>query len=85
MLVGTGVGRWWFTFRALRGLMAKPATEVTFPAKSHSGTKLHWCIIIALIDYVNGNSHRAFTIALLVDNASLCKRQANLLSHLHSC
>ena len=84
MSIGTGVGRWWFTFRELQGLMAEPATEVTFPAKSCSGAKLHWCIIIARVGYVNRDGCRAFTLALFVYDASLCKCQTNLLSHLHS-
>ena len=84
MSVGAGVGRWRFTLCALRCLVAKPATEVTFAVKSCSGTKLHWHIIIALVGYVNGNSYRVFTIALFVNDTSLCKYQTDLLSHLHS-
>ena len=84
MSVGAGVGRWWFTFCALRCLVAEPATEVTFAAKNHSSAKLHWCIIIVLVGYVNGNSYVAFEIVLFVNDMSLCKRQANLLSYLHS-
>ena len=84
MLVGAGVGRWRFTFHALRCLMAEPATEVTFPAKSRSGTKIHWCIIIARVGYINRNGYRMFTLALFVNDASLCERQTDLLSHLHS-
>ena len=84
MMVGTGVGRWRFTFRALRGLMAKPATEVTFPMKSHSGAKLHQCIIIARVGYMNRDGYRMFTLALFINDASLCEHQTNLLSHLHS-
>ena len=84
MLVGAGVGRWRFTFHALRCLVSEPATEVTFAAKSRSGTKLHWCILIALVGYMNGNGYRAFMIALFVNDVSLCKCQADLLSHLHS-
>ena len=82
--VGAGVGRWRFTFRALQCLMAKPATEVTFAARSCSGAKLHWRIIIAGVGYVNRNSDRAFTIAFFVNDASLCNCRADLLSHLHS-
>ena len=84
MSVGTGVGRWRFTFHALRCLVAEPATEVTFAAKNHSKYKLHWGIIIVLVGYVNRNGYRAFMIALFVNDASLCKRRADLLSHLHS-
>ena len=84
MSVGTGVGRWRFTFHALRGLMAEPATEVTFPMKSRSGAKLHRCIIIVRVGYMNRDGYRAFTSALFVYDASLSKRQADLLSHLHS-
>ena len=64
--------------------MAKPATEVTFATKSYSSAKLHWCIIIALVGYINGNGYRMFMIALFVNDGSLCKRQTDLLSHLHS-
>ena len=64
--------------------MAKPATEVTFPAKSCSGAKLHWSIIIARVGYVNRDGNRMFMLALFVDDASLCERRTNLLSHLHS-
>ena len=84
MSVGAGVGRWRFTFCALRSLVAEPATEVTFAVKSWSSAKLHWRIIIALVGYINRNGYRAFTIALFVNDASLCKRQTDLLSHLHS-
>ena len=84
MTVGIGVGRWRFTFRALRCLMAEPATEVTFPAKSRSGAKLHWYIIIARVGDVNRDGYRVFTLALFVYDASLCECRTNLLSHLHS-
>ena len=47
MAVGGGVGSWRFTLGALRCLMAKPTAQMTFAAKSRSGAKLHWCIIIA--------------------------------------
>ena len=83
-MVGTGVGRWRFTFRALRGLMAKPDTEVTFPVKSCSGAKLHWCIVIARVGYVNRDSFRVFMLVLFVYDTSLCKRRTNLLTNLHS-
>ena len=65
--------------------MAEPATEVTFAAKNHSSTKLHWLIIITQVGYVNGNGYRAFTIALFVDNVSLGKGGTDWLSDLHSC
>ena len=84
MTVGAGVGRWRFTFCALRCLMAEPATEMTFAAKSCSSAKLHWRIIITLVGYVNGNGYRAFMIALFVNDASLGKCRTDLLSHLHS-
>ena len=84
MTVGTGVGRWRFIFWALWCLMAKPATEVIFPAKSRSSTKLHWCIIIARVGYINRNGYRSFTLALFVNDASLCEPRTDLLSHLHS-
>ena len=84
MTVGTSVGRWRFTFHALRGLMAKPATEVTFPAISCSGAKLHRSIIIARVGYMNRDGYRMFTLALFVKDASLRERRADLLSHLHS-
>ena len=71
MMVGTGVGRWRFTFCALRGLMAEPATEVTFPAKSHSGAKLHGSIIIVRVGYVNRHGNWMFMLALFVNDASL--------------
>ena len=54
--------------------MAEPATEVTFPAKSCSGAKLHWSIIITTVGYMNGNGYRTFTLALFVNDASLCER-----------
>ena len=54
--------------------MAKPATEVTFPVKSGSGAKLHWCIIIARVGYMNRDSYRTFILALFVSDASLYKR-----------
>ena len=85
MMVGAGVGRWRFTLRALGCLVAEPATEVTFAAKSRSGAKLHWHIIIARVGYVNRNGYRASTLAPFVNDVSLCKCQADLLSHLHSC
>ena len=85
LAIGTGVGRWRFTLRALRGLMAKPTAEVTFTAKSCSGAKLHWHIIITRVGYMNGNGYRAFMIALFIDNASLGKSGTDLLSHLHNC
>ena len=84
MTVGTGVGRWRFTLCALRGLMAKPATEVTFPAKSRSDAKLQRSIIIARVGYMNRNGNRMFILALFVYDTSLCDCQADLLSHLHS-
>ena len=71
MLVGANVGRWRFTFRALRGLVTKPAAEMTFATKKCSGAKLHWRTIIARVGYMNENGYRAFTIALFIDNASL--------------
>ena len=46
--------------------MAKPATQVTFPAKSRSGAKLHRCIIIARMGYVNRDGYRMFMLALFV-------------------
>ena len=58
--------------------------EVTFPAKSCSGAKLHRCIIIARVGYVNRDGNRMFTWALFVYDSSLCELQADLLSHLHS-
>ena len=64
--------------------MAEPPTEVTFATKNRSGAKLHWYIIIALVGYANGNGYRAFMIALFVNDMSLCKCRADLLSHLHS-
>ena len=84
MSVGAGVGRWQFTLRALRCLVAKPATEVTFAAKSCSSAKLHWCIIIVRVGYINKNGYRAFMLALFVNYVSLCKCRTDLLSHLHS-
>ena len=84
MMVGACVGRWWFTFRALRCLVAEPATEVTFAAKSCSGAKLYWSRIITRVGYMNRDSNRTFMLALFVYDASLCKHQADLLSHLHS-
>ena len=83
--VGASVGRWRFTFRALRCLVAKPATEITFATKSCSGAKLHWCIIIRLVGYINKNGYKAFTITLFVNDVSLCKHRTDLLSYLHSC
>ena len=73
MMVGAGVGRWWLTFHALCGLMAKPATEVTFPTKSCSGTKLHRCIIIVRVGYMNRDGYRTFTLAIFVNDTSLFK------------
>ena len=64
--------------------MAEPATEVTFLAKSCSGAKLHRCIIIVKVGYVNRDGYRTFTLALFVNDTSLCKHQTDLLSHLHS-
>ena len=84
MTVGACVGRWRFTLRALLCLMAEPATEVTFPTKSRSGAKLHWCIIITRVGYMNRNVNRTFMLALFVYDMSLCERQTDLLSHLHS-
>ena len=74
MMVGACVGRWQFTLCALRCLMAKPATEVTFPTKIRSGAKLHRCIIIARVGYVNRDGCRTFMLALFVNDTSLCKR-----------
>ena len=34
---------------------------------------------------MNRDGYRTFTLALFVDDASLCKRRTDLLSHLHSC
>ena len=64
--------------------MAKPATQVTFPAKNCSSAKLHWRITIALVGYVHRDGYRTFTLALFVYDVSLCERRADLLSHLHS-
>ena len=64
--------------------MAEPATQVTFPAKSCSSAKLHRRIIMARMGYVNRDGYRTFTLALFVNDASLCKSQTDLLSHLHS-
>ena len=75
MLVGAGVGRWWFTLRALRCPMAEPATEVTFPTKSHSGAKLHRCIIIVRVGCVNRDGNRTFMLVLFVYDMSLCERE----------
>ena len=83
MSVGAGVGRWRFTFHVLQCLVAKPVLEMTFAVKSHSSNKLHWCIIITRVGYMNGNGYRAFMIALFVDTASLGKGGTDLLSHLH--
>ena len=85
MAIGTGVARWRFIIRALRCLMFKPTAEMTFTAKSCSGVKLHWCIIIMQVGYMNGNGYRAFTIALFVNNTGLGKSRTDWLSHLHSC
>ena len=74
MSVGASVGRWRFTLHALRCLVAEPATEVTFATKSHSGAKLHWRIIIARVGYINRNGYRMFTLALFVNDTSLCER-----------
>ena len=84
MLVGAGMGRWQLTFCALQCVVAKPATEMTFAVKSCSGAKFHWRIIIARVGYINRNGYRMFTLALFITDASLCKRQTDLLSHLHS-
>ena len=84
MSVGAGVGRWRFTLHALRCLVAEPATEVTFAAKSCSSAKLHWRILIVRVGYVNRNGYRAFTLAFFVNDTSLRKGQTDLLSHLHS-
>ena len=84
MLVGAGVGRWQFTFHALGCLMAKPAAEMIFVVKSCSSARLHWHIIITRVGYVNRNGYRIFMLALFVNDVSLCKRQPNLLSYLHS-
>ena len=84
MLVSASVGRWRFTFHALRCLVAEPAIEVTFAAKSRSCAKLHWHIIIVRMAYINRNGYWAFMLALFVNDVSLCKCQTNLLSHLHS-
>ena len=64
--------------------MAKPATQVAFPAKSHSGAKLHWSIIIVRVGYVNRDGYRMFMFILFINDVSLCEHQADLLSHLHS-
>ena len=53
--------------------MAEFATEVTFPVKSCSGAKLHWCIIIARVGYVNRDGYGTFTLALFVNDVSLCE------------
>ena len=84
LAIGTGVGRWLFTLRALRCLMAEPTTEITFATKNCSGAELHWRIIITQVGYMNGNGYRAFMIAFFVDNASVGKSGTDLLSHLHS-
>ena len=57
---------------------------MTLPAKSRSGAKLHWSIIIARVGYMNRNGYRMFMLALFVNDTSLCECWPNLLSHLHS-
>ena len=64
--------------------MTKPTAEMKFAVKSRSGAKLHQCIIIARVGYVNRDGYRAFMLALFVYDASLCECRTNLLSHLHS-
>ena len=84
MVVGGGVGSLRFTHGALRSLVAKPTTQVTFAAKSRSGAKLHWCIIIILVGYGNQDSNRLLMTTLFIHDARVCERGTDLLSHLHS-
>ena len=84
MAVGGGMGSWQFTLGALRSLVAKPTTQVTFAEKIGSSVKLHWHLIITLVGYGNQDSNRPLKTTIFVHNASICKCGTDLLSHLHS-
>ena len=82
MTVGSSVGSWRFTLRALRGLMPILATYVAAPTERRCGAKLHWCIIPVGLLNGNGNGYRSFTITFVI-LMNIGKRQSNLFSHLH--
>ena len=84
MAVGGYVGSWQFAVGALRSLMAKPTTQVTFATKSCSTAKLHWRIFIMLVGYRNQDSNRPLMTTLFINDTSICERGINSLSHLHS-
>ena len=82
MTVGSSVGSWRFTFRALRGLMPILATYVAAPMEHRCGAKLHWCVIPVGLLEGNRNGYGSFTITFVI-LMDIGKHQSNLFSHLH--
>ena len=82
MMVGSSVGSWRFSLRALRGLMPILATYVAAPAECCFGAKLHWRVIPVGLLNGNGNGYGSFT-STFVTLVSSGKRRINLFSHLH--
>ena len=82
MMVGSSVGSWRFTLRALHGLMLIPTTYVAVPMERHCSAKLHWCVISVGLLHGNGNGYGSFT-DMFVTLVSSGKRRPNLFSHLH--
>ena len=66
MMVGSSVGSWRFTLRALRGLMPILATFVAAPTKRRCGAKLHWCVIPVGLLNGNGNGYGSFTVMFVI-------------------
>ena len=82
MTLGSSVGSWRFTLKALHGLMPILATYVEAPMECCCGTKLHWCIIPVELFNGNGNGYRSFT-GTFVSLVSRGKCRTILFSHLH--
>ena len=82
MTVGSSVGSWRFTLRALRGLMPILATYMAAPMECRCGAKLHRYVIPVGLLNGNGNGYGSFT-DMFVTFVSSGKRRTNLLSHLH--
>ena len=81
MTVGSSVGSWRFTLRALCGPMPILATYVAAPMEHCCSSKLHWCVIpVGLLNW-NRNGYGSFTITFVI-LMNIGKHQSNLFSHL---
>ena len=82
MMVGSSVGSWRFTLRALCGLMPVLATYMAAPMELCCGAKLHWHVIPVGLLNGKGNGYGSFTITFVI-LMNIGKRLSNLFSNLH--